>query len=129
ELFEHLIGAAHAWRQISISCTVDFAQALPEDVHLTLYRITQEALNNIIKHSKATEASITLRKETGKLVLRIWDNGLGFEPEKQSRGLGIEGMQERAKLIGASFEIFSHSGQGTEIIFSQALPSLPTTIG
>lgn len=83
------------------------------------YRIAQEALNNVAKHSGATEVTMLMEQTAEALVLVIEDNGSGFEIGKQSpkhnKGLGLVGMRERAALIGAELELESTSGQGTTI--------------
>jgi len=117
-LFEQLISAAKARREISISSNMDFEQPLPEEIHIALYRLVQESLNNIVKHSGATEANISLTIEGELLILRIRDNGRGFDSQTQAAGLGIGVMRERAAVIGASFDVITEPGQGTEIVVS-----------
>jgi PAS domain S-box-containing protein len=91
--------------------------SLPVDIKLALYRITQEALNNIVKHSKANLAKISLSSIAGKIELRISDNGQGFNMIETPNGsLGIRNMRERAEEIGAELEIKSQQGGGTDII-------------
>jgi len=82
-----------------------------------LYRIIQEALNNIIKHSKATEAVISLNEKNEKLILSIKDNGVGNTiKELQSlKGNGLNNMKDRAALLGGKLEIRGETGKGTEI--------------
>jgi len=87
---------------------------LPANVHLTFYRIAQEALNNIIKHANADEIIITLdvNKQQGQLIIQ--DNGQGFLPEEiESHGFGLRNMQERAKSINAEFKMSSAPQSGT----------------
>jgi signal transduction histidine kinase len=100
---------------------------LPEDVHIAFYRIAQESLNNIVKHSQATEASIHLTVEGEQARLRIRDNGRGFRLEGASSGLGLGTMRERAQIIGASLELVSEPGQGTEITVTWAPGREPAT--
>lgn len=93
---------------------------LPGEVETHLYRITQEALNNTVKHADASEVAIVLEKSDNGAVLVIEDNGCGFDPSMKSvpidgHGFGIVGMHERANLIGATLEIESKPGQGTTI--------------
>ncbi len=91
---------------------------LPPDVKIALYRITQEALNNIVKHAAASQAAIDLRAEGGRLVLRVSDDGCGFDASSPQEGahFGLATMQERAASIGAAFDVDSIPGQGTTII-------------
>ncbi|CAN5409080.1 hypothetical protein BH10ACI3_BH10ACI3_12210 [soil metagenome] len=94
---------------------------LNKETETHLYRITQEALNNIAKHAQAKEVSVVLEKRGGQIILIIEDNGKGFDPadvsvpDKSGRGLGLIGMRERASLVGGEVEIESAPGSGTTI--------------
>ena len=94
---------------------------LDREAETHLYRIAQEALNNIYKHANAKNVSVILERAGGDVVLIIEDNGAGIgnvEPQKQrsqGRGLGLAGMRERAELIGGALEIESEVGKGTTI--------------
>jgi PAS domain S-box-containing protein len=90
-------------------------QNLSDDVKLALYRITQEALNNVWKHSQAPQALVGLHYAAKGVKLTITDNGIGFDPSKSPNGLGVTGMKERAHLIGGSLKIESRLSQGTKI--------------
>ena len=82
-----------------------------------LYHISQEALNNVIKHSQAQHVQVTLRFSDAETRLEIRDDGVGFEPSamRNSGGLGLAGLRERADKIGARLDIISSPGKGTEI--------------
>lgn len=82
-----------------------------------IYRIVQEALSNVIRHASASAVTLQLSHAAGKFVLRIEDNGRGFDPArmKDPRAVGLVGMRERAKLIGARLELSSIPGEGTRI--------------
>ena len=94
---------------------------VPEFLKAVAYRIAQEALNNILKHSKADLVSLSLRKTNHAIELTIQDNGQGFDVqevlsmESSTRGLGLSSMRERAELSGGSFVIESARGKGTVI--------------
>lgn len=89
---------------------------LPLDVKEAFYRITQQALNNIINHAHAEQAGIDLHAESGQVTLAIHDNGRGFDLADVPQGrMGLMIMQERAETIGAKFEVNSQRGSGTEI--------------
>ena len=92
-------------------------QPLPEVVEENLLRIGQEALANIIKHSKATDVEIDLQFETRQVNLQVKDNGTGFDRQNalgpHEGHFGLLGMSERAKRLGGQFKIFSESGKGT----------------
>ena len=92
---------------------------LPPDYEIVLFRISQEALTNVAKHSQATEAEILLDFDTDRVRLEVKDNGQGFEVGEvmtnsgPTKGWGLLGMQERATLVGGQVEIDSAVGQGT----------------
>ena len=94
---------------------------LNKEIETHLYRITQEALNNIAKHAEAKQVSVVLEKRGDQIILIIEDDGKGFDPAKvkapdrAGRGLGLLGMQERATLIGGDVEIESSPGNGTTV--------------
>lgn len=92
---------------------------LSPQVEIALFRVVQEALNNILKHARAFTASINLNFQKESLRVRIEDDGLGFNiqevnsPGKPARGLGLLGMKERVDLIQGTLDIKSIPGQGT----------------
>lgn len=92
-------------------------RALDQDVALCLYRIVQEALQNIIKHSRATRADVFLGKEADALRLVVSDNGQGFDTRtaRQHAGLGLVGMRERARLVHGEITFDSAPQRGTQI--------------
>ncbi|MGN6871851.1 MAG: HAMP domain-containing sensor histidine kinase [Solirubrobacteraceae bacterium] len=87
---------------------------LPPDVELAVYRIAQEALTNAVRHSHASEVTVSLRCTAGDLVLTVKDNGDGL-PEHVIAGGGLTGMRERAMLIGAALDIESTPGVGVRV--------------
>ena len=94
--------------------------ALDDVVKITIFRIAQEALNNIIKHSQATNVNVRLDYRNKEAIIFIRDNGKGFDMESvQSRigrvSLGLAGMEERAMLLGGSLYIRSRPNYGTEV--------------
>ena len=90
--------------------------AIDPRVALCLYRIAQEALHNIARHSGAREADLRLRTEHESLVLQIADSGIGFESEKAERaGLGLVSMRERVALLNGQLELHALPGRGTRI--------------
>jgi len=89
---------------------------IPLDVALGIYRIAQEALQNIVKHSGASEAHVQLSAHRGELELRIADPGVGFTPStRKPGGLGLISMRERAHLLGGVLVIDSALGRGTRL--------------
>jgi two-component system CheB/CheR fusion protein len=100
-----------------IAVSLQKARFLPE-VETNLYRIVQEAFNNIHKHAQASRVEVQCEKRDDSIVLVIEDNGCGFNPEEKmnrSTGIGLIGMKERAALVGGSFDIESAPGEGTTI--------------
>ena len=89
---------------------------LPQDLGLSLYRITQEALRNAWKHSGASEVTVTLDRAGDGISLEVADDGKGFRPDGDSEpGLGLMSMEERARAAGGVLSIDSRSGEGTRI--------------
>ncbi len=94
-----------------------FPGGAPKDLALCLYRVTQEALRNISKHSKTKEARVTLRRVKGEVIVKIADRGVGFDPgsTRGKIGLGLASMEERVRLIQGKFSIHSTRGKGTTV--------------
>src|SRR5215831_10993390 len=89
---------------------------LPDDVALCLFRVVQEALRNIVKHSAATDASIQLRGQEHGLALSITDNGVGFDVDDiRTKGLGLLSISERLQSVGGRLDIWSRPGSGTQL--------------
>ena len=88
---------------------------IPMEKRKDFYLIYKEAINNMAKYSKAEKGKITLQKVHGKLVLRIEDNGKGFQVQENRSGNGVVNMQQRANFIGAKLTIDSKPGHGTAI--------------
>jgi len=99
----------------------DEPPGLTPEVRLGMYRIVQEALHNVMRHSGADEALVRLETSDDLLQLTIRDNGSGFDPETQIRptSLGLMSMRERAAAIGATLTIISRTGGGTAIVLER----------
>jgi PAS domain S-box-containing protein len=106
---------------------VNLGERLAPEVEIALYRIVQESLNNITKHARAKKVKIRLEQKKKKVVVLIKDDGIGFHPDRvvsetiPVKGIGLLGMQERVRLLGGSFRIRSHKGQGTSIFVELTL--------
>ena len=101
---------------------------LASEIETTLYRIAQEALNNIAKHARAGHVEIILERRQNHVSLVVEDNGVGFDlggVDADRRGFGLLGMQERAALVGATLHIESAPGEGTTILVR--MPTTPMT--
>ena len=115
-LLRQLTDGFMAKTRIPVGTTIVGECDLSGDVRMTLYRIAQEALNNIIKHAQATEAGLNLHCEPDGVVLSIRDDGCGFDPDAVTFGhMGLSIMRERAQAIGAAFNVESQPDQGTII--------------
>jgi signal transduction histidine kinase len=100
---------------------VDFAARLgdasvSDDAATAIYRIVQEALTNVVKHAAARHVSILLTRQNERVVAVIEDDGLGFDPGRESDGSGIHGMRERIQLLDGRLRIESGSGSGTTLV-------------
>jgi signal transduction histidine kinase len=109
--------------KMGIQCSVKFSKcdtqrlsSLGESANVS-FRIVQEALTNVYKHSKATMASINISLDKEHLIISIVDNGIGIDKSKidNEMSLGILGMRERARIIGGDIHICSHANRGTKI--------------
>lgn len=94
---------------------------LPAEVETTLFRVVQEAINNIARHAGARNATITFDFADEATEIKVEDDGLGFDlvevslsPDTQ-RGLGVMGMRERVELLGGQIEIITAPGYGTQL--------------
>ncbi len=120
-------------KNVSGSCEVKFAASIAQvddlysvDEAINLYRIVQEALNNIVKHSGASEAHIRLSRSEREVVMIIEDNGRGFTQENnqtngERRGFGLTGLAERARILGATLSVQSEPDRGTTVRFNQRI--------
>ena len=103
------------------TCRLNLIDPLPdfdETVELNLYRLVQESLTNVVKHAQAKEAVVTGQssQQSGFYTIRIKDDGIGFNPESEQLGVGIPSMNDRVKMLGGTFHLYSMEGKGTEII-------------
>jgi PAS domain S-box-containing protein len=120
--FQKTYSDIHIDKEINIQ-----ENEVPDTLKTVIYRIAQEALNNIAKHSKAFLVLLSLRKENNTIELTIQDNGIGFDleatlsVESYKRGLGLSSMRERVELSGGTFFMESVQGKGTRIEASWAL--------
>jgi signal transduction histidine kinase len=116
ELLRQLTDALQGSTRIDVSLTVEGRRALPEEVQTALFYLAQEALNNVVKHARATRVTVHLRSEPERVELAIEDNGRGFDlAQIPSTSLGLGIMRERAAAIGASLQVTSAVGHGTTV--------------
>jgi len=114
--------------EISSDLRIDEDTPVPKEIAVTAYRIMQEAMTNVSRHAGATVLLVSLLIEPRKLLLSIYDNGAGFDPDalEASRGSGIAGMEERAHLVDGRLQIHSVTGEGTRVVLDCPLPEPPS---
>jgi signal transduction histidine kinase/ligand-binding sensor domain-containing protein len=109
-----IISRISASSQLNIHDDLDDVNNLfPQQEEINVFRIVQESVNNILKHSRATEATITVKRNSDHVTVDISDNGCGFDHRKQ--GFGLTGMAERTRILGGTLEVKSFVGTGTTI--------------
>ena len=115
----------------SVNLSTDLEQIdglLSPEAETSVYRIVQEGLNNVMKHSHATAARIVIKKNGKQVVISVQDNGMGMPPTSpadngnDARGFGLTGIAERARLLGGSFAIDSQPARGTTLSICLELP-------
>jgi signal transduction histidine kinase len=118
---DSLISRAISSSNLTIDYSIeDISSLLPFESQINLYRIVQEALNNILTHSKANNASVELYSDDRRVYLNIEDDGTGFDINKINfskplSGFGIESIKERVRIIGGKIRLDSRALQGTKI--------------
>jgi len=113
QLTEGLAGRT----QVAVSLKVEGQRPLPPEVKTTLFRLAQEALNNITKHARASQVQVSLQNQPERVILWISDDGRGFDPTQIPAGhMGLNIMHERANAVGATLKINSRPGHGTEVV-------------
>ena len=117
---EWLLEGVSSRSEIAIGLTlsgVDQDERLHSATELALFRVTQEAINNVLKHADATSLDVSLSRERDTLVLMVVDDGVGFLPSSNHNGgVGLSGMRERVVYLDGTFEANSTPGAGTTIV-------------
>jgi signal transduction histidine kinase len=131
--FQH--GAASFCREffeqhgitVELACEGD-SKRIPEAVSVVLFRVLQEALSNVAKHSGADRVNVVARIEPSLILLRVTDRGRGFQSDGSTGngGLGLISMRERLRLVGGTMKVVSAPGQGAEIEVVVAIPAVGT---
>lgn len=112
-----LLNSLNSHDKMQCELFYDVKDNLDAKIELVAYRILQEALTNILKYAKASKIHVTIVEEEGVLSMVIEDNGMGFDPKIQKKGIGLSNMENRAKSINGKLLIESAIGTGTTIIF------------
>jgi signal transduction histidine kinase len=116
QLLRNLVEAAESRASVKVTLTLCEESALPPNVHEVVYRVTQEALNNVIRHAKAQNAWVQLDRESANVRLRIGDDGCGFDLSSVDPGhFGLKTMRERVGDSGGQFGVSSVPGEGTVV--------------
>jgi NarL family two-component system sensor histidine kinase LiaS len=105
-------------RQNRIETEIDIDENVSVDfqVEQALFRVLQEALANVARHSKARKAAVALGSEIDTVTLVIEDNGIGFNARKIARGIGLDSMKERLAAVNGKLEVSSRNAKGTRVI-------------
>ncbi|MBV2246071.1 MAG: sensor histidine kinase [Lentimicrobium sp.] len=114
-------------RKINVEISArGISQRLPEPFEITLYRVVQESVNNILKHANATVIQVNLRKSGEALELEITDNGQGMpkDADKNSRGIGWEDIRSRVSMFNGKMNLYSQPGEGTRLNINFSKSSL-----
>jgi two-component system, sensor histidine kinase LadS len=102
--------------EIAFVCPQNIDETIAKDLEINVYRILQELMNNVLKHSKANEATVTITKQTNDLLLQIKDDGVGFDVQNKtvtSTGNGFTSIKERVKILKGEMTIVSKMEEGT----------------
>jgi len=91
---------------------------LPGEIRIQLYRMLQGGLKNVVKHAQATEVQVEMKATAEDISLKLKDNGIGFTPSDENKGIGLKNLRSRIKKINGILDIKSTVGQGTELYFS-----------
>jgi len=123
--------SAHGGAAIEFSEVLEVEQPVGE-VALALFRVAQEALNNALRHSRASEVRVVLESDARRTKLLVEDNGTGFDVDfAHGPGIGLSSMGERARLVGGRFSVRSVVGRGTVVEalvpWTASVHSLPPT--
>ena len=117
QLLRNVAEATEGRADIVVDVTLRGEGQPPQELHTAIYRVTQEALNNVVRHSGATHASVDLQIEPSRVRLLIHDDGCGFEPgQLPPTHIGIRSMRERAAEVGAELRIVTAPGEGALIM-------------
>lgn len=120
-VLHHRLAAVEGRADVKARLLTDENISLSKDKEVALYYISQEALNNILRHAHAKSISVTLKQTRQNIVLEIVDDGRGFDPKKVAPGgMGLHNMQERVSQVHGKFKIVSKPGNGTKIVVTVA---------
>ncbi len=118
DAIDYLVCENSKLGDITIEFEADFPQVrLTPNLESTLFRIAQESLTNIRKHSESPRAEVVLRRQDSRILLTIRDSGTGFDPQQVGKDrFGLRSIRDRAALVGGKAEIRTVPGEGTEVV-------------
>ena len=116
DAIEDLLQELIRKNNLDISAEIEDVDGLPSGIEDHLFRILQESLSNVLRHAKASRIAVKLFTLQGQVRMRIADDGVGFDPEREKlTSYGLRSMQERVAEVGGSLEIYSAQGKGTQV--------------
>ena len=116
EMIRILVNNMNSSNQLKVSVLVDEVdEPISNELQLTIYRILQEQMNNILKHANASAVAITVQKQNEHIVMVIKDDGVGFDTSVKKYGIGLENINRRVKLMDGAVKIISSPGKGFEV--------------
>jgi signal transduction histidine kinase len=117
ESIKELVESINVTRRVNVVYHLEgiFQKDISQELHLALYRIVQEQLNNILKYAGASYATISIVLKGKNIKLVIKDDGKGFNATKKMTGIGLRNMRTRAESLGGSFAVRTEPGKGCEI--------------
>jgi signal transduction histidine kinase len=115
EAIQKLVQEFERTTGIPAKLQIQVSQRLPTDMAIALYRIVQEAITNIAKHSQATQVNLKLTETSQEVELIVEDNGQGFDPTQNTTGFGLQSMRERTEALDGLFYLNSQPGQGCRL--------------
>ncbi|WP_121353912.1 ATP-binding protein [Flavisolibacter nicotianae] len=126
ESIKDLIDSINATSKVTITHQIAGLenQVLKQELHLGVYRILQEQLNNILKHAEASEVFVLIEQKADRLELSVTDNGKGFAVQGRKAGIGLLNMQTRAESLNGTFQLESQPGRGCKV--AVVLPCQPS---
>jgi signal transduction histidine kinase len=117
-LRQYVEGISHQYGITGAYEALGLGERLAPDAETALYRIVQEAVNNVVRHAHATRVDVLLERRDDKLIVLVEDNGIGFDAldAQDSHSLGLAGMRERAEMLGGTLVVESSLGAGTTVL-------------
>jgi len=112
---EWMVEQAGTTSKTRCACELEAVDEIPSEMEISIYRMAQEGLNNVLKHANATEAILELKREGNTVRFSIFDNGRGFAKPVRPSGHGLIGIAERVRLLGGQFDIQSAPDRGTRL--------------